>query len=1306
MTLVVEQLEVWDDLAVLNGQRVALFLEPLSGDMQFADDQEERVTLKVPRTDPAYATVALAAILRTAYVGGVFRDWRISSLDEQADQSGATATITASDLLLDLADLPPIRSVRGGLVRFSDRRTRLTAAQYLADVLLPHLGAVGAAHWQVAVDPSLADVRFDYAWQNVSPLAWLRGLADAAGTAASARFMLRTAGTTVALVRVDDTPGEITGGVLELGAGLTAVRRKIRRADQATAVTAIGGDGRTIADNCWTVLAVAGGQVTVGPDENGGAAPVAFTGQLNGLALLRPDGTAARITGSAVGVGTSTLVLDNASGFTVGQRVRVAADPLGTQLTVLVHPGHVRARAQGGSGVAHRFLSLQNGAGLLNVAPNGLLADWPDAQTLPTGWLPYDTAERTPAYYTAHPTYRPTYAKNLDATKQPRGKPNLRMTLPLGSNTVGANTLPDLNGQGVRIPLSFRLIPVPGRSRVAARVRVQVENDVTPSTAYVRVRLTGPGIKGGLPGYPDVGTVEAAVDVGRVWIDAVLTAELLSAGPLYLDIVAVSRYGVVNNAVKYANPVEQFPGGLSVLVDGVAAVWDDQAPDDLFAGSLANGLWQDTNRYLAQYAPPPTDVEVDLLDLANVDPVRYGHLAVGLGETLAVVDPVDGARTPLRVQGYRPDLLVPGKAAVTATSRPRTFTSTLNKLTAATGDVAPNTDATAQVVAAFGTALRRKPTLTEVRGETATEGRLTLLVDDPDGTLVDVTLGTQSGGNAPVIRPPQRLGPYTATVPLVEKRESRISYQVRAALVPGAVVVVADEIIVYRTGNRPGAPDISATVDALGRVSVTSVGDSDTTSHRLLVTTGAAVPDQASLDAAPSLPGRTVTAQYLATVPFGTPFIVAARAYNAQGDGSEIGVWGDQRVAFSPATPLYAPPTGYADVVIVPFTYDVNTVRIAVYVGEFYVDPGAPISQEVSGWEPPYTPVERGDSQSLIVVPIARSHHWVLVTCVAYDQLGRRGSVQTFKCQGNSTPQDVSPNTVLGPVNLTATPNEISFDVQMPASNLPASLRLYANGSYVAEVARAAAAGDYQRLTVTGLQPGTTYAIQVRSVSANGAEVNPGLSFNQATPIPQLGSFGGTYDWYEDTSSGVASWGLGDGSVDGETYYQVVNQGSYVYQGYARQASWGLIGGPNDPITITASRPGYQSVTVSIPVNYHPAGALVLGPFDGSYKQYRKQKATYDQQEFGEVAWAAPGNAPADTTYRVVHVPTGSQWYGPGTGRYYYDETVARTAGDVQIIAERAGYQSSTLTLSPQVVYLTPPPAAAPLSSGSSPERL
>ncbi len=512
------------------------------------------------------------------------------------------------------------------------------------------------------------------------------------------------------------------------------------------------------------------------------------------------------------------------------------------------------------------------------------------------------------------------------------------------------------------------------------------------------------------------------------------------------------------------------------------------------------------------------------------------------------------------------------------------------------------------------------PELRATPTENGALGTLVLTPVDPQGRLTKVQMAPVLGNAAPVFADVAPVGgTYTQTVALIEKQPSRIEYRAYA-MVGGVETIVEERGVRFAVGSLPLPPEVSYQINVDGTLTVISRGDSDTNLTQFVVTLDApptAAQIDAATDADSSFIARTAAYVYkvggiIRKLSPGQKFYLGVRAYNtlltgALGTkGSQLVIQTDQWVGPSDARATVSVGSTGVDSRSVTFagiTLGELTARVDVFVREYRTDPGSIVSIAAVGHKAPGSPLLDDGS---IIVPVANPSNWLLVTFVATDALNRVGSGEltglnkvggtvTVKVQAAAAPAAAP----AAPADLTlaeSSPSVVNLSILMPASNLPAVLRIYRDGVALTDVARTALASATQVVSDTGRTPGASYTYQVYGVSAAGILSATGspvrtITLSGATlPTPTLavGTFSQSQGGLPITitpgggSPGGETWTLEHmtETVDTPGYGPWSNAEIGTAVSFLHAHGAGALS-KNDKLRVTASKAGYTSSLAS-----------------------------------------------------------------------------------------------------------------------------
>lgn len=284
---------------------------------------------------------------------------------------GTHRTLVGQDPLLELATVGPISQTVGPITSL-DINGLYTPTEWIDTFILPYLTTRGMTYWSRGTVDFTAQIRLPIAEGGYTPLGLLRAIQEQTGGELQA-IRVGTTGYQIALVtRVGSSAPTVQ---IELGRNLLALTEDEDDQDMASVVIPQGamqtnGLPADIGENAWVIGTITGAGPYVVPltDPAGGAAPVAFDDQLNGLYLLRSDGGTTAITDSSA-TGSTVTVAAN-TGLTAGEYVQIVKDASANRMTELTNPTQTARIIRVSSDSAQR--------GERNYLRNPLFLNWTD----------------------------------------------------------------------------------------------------------------------------------------------------------------------------------------------------------------------------------------------------------------------------------------------------------------------------------------------------------------------------------------------------------------------------------------------------------------------------------------------------------------------------------------------------------------------------------------------------------------------------------------------------------------------------------------------------------------------------------------------------------------------------------------------------------------------------------------------------------------------------------------------------------------------------------------------------------------
>lgn len=615
-----DRLEVWSGPQAAGGSRLAVFpydLIRLSDRRQIAGESELVALVRVQ--SPAYAEIKENRVLRSVFKDDSFDEWGIHTVDERhgmAPEASLVAELRAHPIQVSLGDVIVTRTEADGTVVHDFEALQLTPAEHINSFILPSLTAEGFSWIALGTIDATLPVDMIYDWDT--PLAALKRLAEISGT----ELRLRRNGTTNYLI---DLLNEINGTAdtvdIRLRKNLAGIVRHRESLEQMNRVypkgIEIDGISATIARARWKVTGVSGSDVTL-EDPAGGDGPAQLADQLNGRYLRKVDGSLVEITDTVVASATvTTLTLASVTGITADDLVEIALNSAGDDLTWLEAPAEKAAY-----GLRAAVIERPDIADTNNLVANPDLRDWAGAATdPPDSWTKI-------------------------------GAPTLARTTTAGRWRVGGKSCrvqSTADGQG----LETAYVPIDPSTALPyfagflsfwiASGRVRIEIVVTDgSTTWV--------LPDGTNGKAYSNEVDAWKEVGAKGLDL----QELGATQAKLRIVQDGS-GTADFYVDFAQ--------LTQTAEQMPAV----------AGSGAIQLWQVANEALLERKDPMVRIDVDLIDLARLDPDLVAQFAAQElleGAPCNVSDDRLGVTVSTRILGVERDLLRNAVASLILSNKP------------------------------------------------------------------------------------------------------------------------------------------------------------------------------------------------------------------------------------------------------------------------------------------------------------------------------------------------------------------------------------------------------------------------------------------------------------------------------------------------------------------------------------------------------------------------------------------------------------------------------------------------------------
>lgn len=613
-----KHVELWDKSSLAAGAvRLGVVRQVLAATYSRKVGGERRLSVRLPMGITKYASLIPARWLRLEFTDSTWHEWRILEIADGSDGSG-TASITCGGYSAALAKCPLVSITDAdGLTSYRFDGVALTVAQHLASYILP-AAVLGGLTFVVAgtINPTgLFDVTYD----GDNPWSALQKLAEASGT----ELELEQVGAEVRAHFYTEQGSGTTGGTLRVGdnASVARVRSSV---EQQNRIVGLGADGITIGEAVWKITNIASLVLTLA-DPAGGAGPILCDDQLNGLyAEAKNRTTRTAITDSALS--GQTITVTSATGFAVGDLIRIRKDSAGARVTHLDSPLEVTAYGV----LSGDPLRLEDIPETCNVLSNPTQAIWTGPSSDPADlWAKVLTPTITRTT-TAQYVKTGAYSARVQSTATGAGYATPLMTI------APTKARPFVSGF-----LSFYL----------ASGRVRIELILSDGT---RTWTVPDGLD---PAQRAIATTTGVfVQVGVAGIDAYKLGATQARLRILQDGSGTADFYV--DAGQITESAGQLP-----FVDG----------------SGPTKLWQAVNRQLALVAPTRVRYDVTALDFYRLDATRYPYRLFRLGASHTLHDPVLGVVDGVRVLEIEEDLLNESATRLVLSNRPEDLRSLFDR---------------------------------------------------------------------------------------------------------------------------------------------------------------------------------------------------------------------------------------------------------------------------------------------------------------------------------------------------------------------------------------------------------------------------------------------------------------------------------------------------------------------------------------------------------------------------------------------------------------------------------------------------
>lgn len=583
--------------------------------------EQESLTVAVQRTDARSAELVPGRVVRTRFADSTLdREWDVSEFLDTADTD--LLTVVCRPIALRLSKVLVLAAnAATGAPEFSFDETQATPSAIVTARVLPACAAAGLT-WIAAgtIEPT---GRIDLSAEWISVLQLIEALADP--SRGNAEWQLRRNGDTDYKLDLLTAIGSSAATVRVRTAQNLLENRRQRSLDEvATRIIPRGssdGTQRTMADHLFRVAAVPDGTHIDLEDPDGGAGPIAFDDQLNGLyvAVLNSYSFASQVVADSA-VTNQRIQVASSAGVSTGDLVRffVGAGANGARVVSLTKPTSALTPVSGGLGDRAMILDAAGIRGDCNLVPNPWMRTWTTEANAPDGWT-----------RTAGTPGNVTWSRETTIV---RGSPYTQRVETTGSSTLALETddIPAwaISGRRHFAALYFNVQAVPASTASALILELITSGGTL-------IQELGRWVRGD---SPDLDT----------WI---------RFQPNVVDLSAIT------SAVRLRLRVATATGSTAAsgwdLIIGPALLAEAEVPIADIEGSGGTKLWQAANVKLAAVADAIRGYDLRVMDLARDDAARFADFLFTPGGTVEVTDTDLGELTSLRLLVYRPDYLNP-----------------------------------------------------------------------------------------------------------------------------------------------------------------------------------------------------------------------------------------------------------------------------------------------------------------------------------------------------------------------------------------------------------------------------------------------------------------------------------------------------------------------------------------------------------------------------------------------------------------------------------------------------------------------
>lgn len=606
-------IDILDNWPFASGARINTLRRVSGLKIKRAIGGEHRLTGTFSRTTPNASDMIPGRVLRVQMRDGAWSAWVLL----EVNRNGSERDFIAGGIAAALAQCPPLTQVDAegiGTLRFD--LVGVTIAEVLSAYVLPAATAGGLTFVEAGTIEATA--RFDFTFNGTNPWAALQSLAQASGTEID--FETDT-GTSKVKVHFRTMVNGSAAGV-ELRVGRNAkVTQNQSHTTRRTRIYGAGANGSTIGDAVWVVTNIASLVLTLA-DPAGGAGPLLRDDQLNGLYLEAANRTTRTAITDSVAGATQTVTVASATGFSVGDRVRVRKDSAGTRLLYLDDVANITSgRPFAGDPVLRDDIPET-----VNLVPNAAMNAYAGGSSAADGWSAVSTV---------------TLTRTTTATFRKYGAYSTRC------QTAG-------DGRGVATPL-VTIAPSAGLPYVSGFIGFYLVS----GAVRVELLLTD-GVQTWI--VPD--------GVGNRFATSTERGVFIAVGVAGIDAKALG-------ATQARLRIVQHGTGSAEWYTDHAQITETAGQLPFVDGAGATQLWQAVNLALSTDGALRVRYDATALDLFRLDNTQFPYHELILGGYHRVVSTDDAIAESVRVLEIEEDVLTPADTAVVLSSRPEDLASYL-----------------------------------------------------------------------------------------------------------------------------------------------------------------------------------------------------------------------------------------------------------------------------------------------------------------------------------------------------------------------------------------------------------------------------------------------------------------------------------------------------------------------------------------------------------------------------------------------------------------------------------------------------